>query len=109
MFGYVVIIVGSSRNGCIWFNLEMFLQEVRILLQELNKLKCFRGMVLILVFYFIFVPPLRGNRQRRGATRERSVASSGRLIACTNLTQVGEVAVAFPPTFFFPRALFKLS
>lgn len=31
----------------------------------------------------IFVPPLRGNRLRRGATRERSMVDMGRLVlAC---------------------------
>ena len=66
-------------------------------------------MVLILVFYCNFVPPLRGNRQRRGATRERSVVSSGRLIACKDLTMVGAGSAESPPTSFLPPALFKLS
>lgn len=66
-------------------------------------------MVLILVFYCIFVPPLRGSRLRRGATRERSVASLGRLMACKNLTKVGAGSAESPPTFFLPPALFKLS
>ena len=51
--------------------------------------------------FIIFAATLRGNRLRRGATRERSTSDMGRLYLACKFNQSWAHPVRAPPNYFF--------
>lgn len=51
--------------------------------------------------FIIFAATLRGNRQRRGATRERLTSDMGRLYLACKFNQCWAQPQRAPPNYFF--------